>query len=68
MTMPPEDLIDELWRKVVLASDEPELEAALDELQSALQKHRDYLESVGADCLPLAIRKRLSTLHEKIAA
>ena len=46
MTMPPEDLIDELWRKVVLAPDEPELEAALDELQFALQKHRDYLESV----------------------
>jgi hypothetical protein len=38
MTMTPEDLIDELWRKVVLAPDEPELQAALDELQSALQK------------------------------
>ena len=71
MTMTPEDLIDELWRKVVLAPDEPELQAALDELQSALQKHRDYLESVAADyflSLPLAIRKRLSKLHKAVAA
>jgi hypothetical protein len=71
MTMTPEDLINELWRKVVLARDEPELEGALDELQSALQQHRDHLESLAADYflnLPLAIRKRVSTLHEKIAA
>jgi hypothetical protein len=68
MTMPPEDLIDELWRKVVLATDEPELEAALDELQSALQKHRDYLDADYLLSLYLAIRRRLSTLHEKIAA
>jgi hypothetical protein len=67
MTMPPK-ISSMSYGVVVLASDEPELEAALDELQSALQKHRDYLESVGADCLPLAIRKRLSILHEKIAA
>jgi hypothetical protein len=67
----PEDLIDELCRKVVLAPDEAELEAAIEELQSALQEHRDYLESVAADYLlglPLAIRKRLSKLHETIAA
>ena len=70
ITMPPEDLIDELWRKVVLATDEPEpeLEAALDELQSALQKHRDYLDADYLLSLYLAIRRRLSTLHEKIAA
>ena len=69
--MTPEDLILELRKKVVLAPDEAELESALDELQSALQKHRDYLESVAADyllSLPLAIRKRLSKLHETIAA
>ncbi len=69
--MTPEDLIDELCHKVVLAPDEPELEAALAKLQSALQEHRDYLESVSADyllSLPLAIRKRLSKLHETIAA
>jgi len=45
--------------------------AALGELQSALQEHCDYLESVSADyllSLPLAIRKRLSKLHETIAA
>ncbi len=68
--MTPEDLIDELCHKVVLASDEPELEAALGELQSALQKHCYYLESVSADyllSLPLAIRKRLSKFHETIA-
>ena len=68
--MTPEDLIDELRHKVVLAPDEPELEAALDELQSALQEHCYYLESVSADyllSLPLAIRKRLSKLHETIA-
>ncbi len=51
--MTPEDLIDELRHKVVLAPDE-----------------RYYLESVSADyllSLPLAIRKRLSKLHETIA-
>jgi hypothetical protein len=71
MTMTPEDLIDELCHKVVLAPDERELEAAIDEIQSAMQQHRDYLESVAADyllSLPLAIRKRLSKLHETVAA
>ena len=71
MTMTPEDLIDELCHKVVLAPDEPELEAALAKLQSALQEHCHYLWSVSADyllSLPLAIRKRLSKLHETIAA
>ena len=71
MTMTPEDLINELCHKAVLAPDERELEAALDELQSAMQEHREYLESVGTDyllSLPLAIRKRLSKLHETIAA
>ena len=69
--MAPEDLIDELCHKAVLAPNEPELETALDELQSALQEHREYLESVSADYLlglPLAIRKRLSKLHETAAA
>jgi len=69
--MTPEELISELRKKVVLAPDEAELEDALDELQSALQEHREYLESVAADYLldiPLAIRKRLSKLHETIAA
>jgi hypothetical protein len=69
--MTPEDLISELRKKVLLAPDEAELEDALDELQSALQEHREYLESVAADYLldiPLAIRKRLSKLHETIAA
>ena len=69
--MTPEALISELRKKVVLAPDEAELEDALDELQSALQEHREYLESVAADYLldiPLAIRKRLSKLHETIAA
>ena len=69
--MTPEDLIDELRKKVLLAPDEAELEAALDDLQSALQEHREYLESVAADYLlglPLAIRKRLNKLHETIAA
>ena len=68
--MTPEDLIDELRKKVVLAPDEAELEAALDDLQSALQEHRDYLESVAADyllSLPLAIRKRLYRVHETYA-
>jgi hypothetical protein len=68
--MTPEDLIDQLFHKVALAPDERE-EAALDELQSALQEHREYLESVAADyllSLPLTIRKRLSKLHETIAA
>jgi hypothetical protein len=71
MTTTPEDLIDELCHKVVLAADERELEAALDELQSAMQEHREYLESVAADyllSLPIAIRKRLGKLHEKVAA
>ena len=57
--------------KAVLAPDEAELEAALAELQSALQEHREYLESVAADyllSLPIAIRKRLNKLHETIAA
>jgi hypothetical protein len=69
--MTPEDLINELRKKVVLAPDEAELQAALGELQSALQKHCYYLESVSADYLlglPLAIRKRLDRLHEKIAS
>jgi hypothetical protein len=69
--MSPEDLIDELCHKVMLAPDELELEAALAELQSALQEHRSYLESVAADyllSLPLAIRKRLSKIHESITA
>lgn len=68
--MPPEDLVDELRKKVVLASDEAELEAALDDLQSALQEHRDYLDSVAADyplSLPLAIRKRLGKVHKTYA-
>ena len=71
MTMTPEDLIDELSHNVVLAPDGPELERALGELQSALHEHHDYLESVAADyllSLPLAIRKRLSKLHETAAA
>jgi hypothetical protein len=68
--MTPEGLIDELRKKVILASDEAELEAALDDLQSALQEHRDYLDSVAADyllSLPLAIRKRLDKVHETYA-
>jgi hypothetical protein len=68
--MTPEDLIDELRKKVVLAPTEAELEAALDDPQSALQEHRDYLESVATDCLlslPLAIRKRLEKVHETYA-
>jgi hypothetical protein len=69
--MNPEDLIDELCHKVALASDEPGLDAALVELQSALQEHCYYLETVSADyllSLPLAIRKRLSKLHKAVAA
>lgn len=69
--MAPEDLIAELHRKVVLAPDEQELEAALSELQSALREYCDYLESVSAGyllSLPLGIRKRLNKLHETIAA
>ena len=68
--MTPEDLIDQLCHKVALAPDEEELEAALGELQSALQEHRDYLESVAANyllSLPLAIRKRLDKVHETYA-
>ena len=56
---------------LVLGPDERELEAAIDELQSALQEHREYLESGAADyllSLPLTIRKRLSKLHETVAA
>jgi hypothetical protein len=71
MVTTPEDIIDELCHKVVLAPDEREFEAALDELQSAMQEHREYLESVAADyllSLPLAIRKRLGKLHETVAA
>jgi hypothetical protein len=55
----------------VLAPDEAQLDAALAELQSALQKHCYYLESVSADYLldlPLAIRKRLNKLHSTAAA
>ena len=69
--MTPEECIDQLRKKVMQAPNEAELEGALDELQSALQEHREYLESVAADYLldiPLAIRKRLSKLHETIAA
>ena len=69
--MTPEDLIDELRKKVVLAFDEQELEVALGELQSALQEHCYYLETVSADYLlglPLAIRKRLNKLHSAAAA
>ena len=69
--MTPEELIDELSHNVLLASDSLELERAIDELQSALQQHRYYLESVSADYLldlPLAIRKRIGKLHETIAA
>jgi hypothetical protein len=51
MTMIPEARIDELCHKAVLAPHERDLKAALDELQSALQEHRDYLESVAADRL-----------------
>jgi hypothetical protein len=69
--MTPEDLINELRKKVVLAPDEAQLDAALAELQSALQEHCYYLESVSADYLlglPLAIRKRLNKLHSTAAA
>jgi hypothetical protein len=53
MTMPPEDLIDELCRKVVIAPDERTLEAALDGLNSALQgrpkpKHVDDNDDAGS--------------------
>jgi hypothetical protein len=71
MTTTPEDLIDQLCHKVALAPDERELETALDELQSAMQEHREHLESVSAEyllSLPLTIRKRLNKLHETIAA
>jgi len=70
-TMTPEDLINELCHNVVRTRDEAELEVALAKLQSAMQEHREYLESVGADyllSLPLAIRRRLHKLHETIAA
>ena len=68
--LPPEDLVDELCKKINAAPDEAEMEAALDDLQSALQEHRDYLDSVAADyllSLPLAIRKRLDKVHETYA-
>jgi hypothetical protein len=71
MITTPEDLINELCHRVALAPDERELEAALNELQSAMQEHREYLESVAADyllSLPFAIRKRLSKLHEAVTA
>jgi hypothetical protein len=67
--MAPQDLIDALYHEVVPAPDERDLEAALGELQSALQQHCYYLESVSADyllSLPLAIRKRLRKLDETI--
>ena len=69
--MTPEDVIDELCHKVALALDETELEAALGELQAALQEHCDYLESVSADyllSLPLAVRTRVNKVHETVAA
>ena len=69
--MTPQDEIDNLLHKAVSALDESEFDAALDELQSALQEHCDYLESVSADyllTLPPAIRKRVSRLHETVAA
>jgi len=65
--MAPQDVIDNLWHKAALAPDESEFDAALQELQSVLQQHSDYLESVSADyllTLPPAIRKRVSRLHE----
>lgn len=69
--MTPEDLIDELLKKVLLAPNEAEMETALGELQSALQAHCYYLESVSADyllSLPFAVRKRLRKNRETIAA
>lgn len=69
--MSPEDLIDELCHRVALAPDKLLLEVALCELQFALQEHREYLERMASDYLlrlPLAIRKRLSRLHETIDA
>ena len=56
-------------KKIMLAPDEAELEAALADLQSALQENRDYLESMAADyrlSLPLAIRERLNKLHKNV--
>ena len=44
-TMTPEDLINELCHNVVRTRDEAELEVALAKLQSAMQEHREYLES-----------------------
>ena len=43
--MTPEELIDELSHNVVLAQHGQELERAIDELHSALQEQRYYLES-----------------------
>jgi hypothetical protein len=47
-----------------------EFDTAHGELQSALQEHCDYLESVSADYLLAspAIRKRVTRLHETLAA
>lgn len=69
--MTPQDVIDDLWHKAVLAPDEPEFDAALHALQSVLQQNSDYLESISADYLlniPPAIRKRVSRLHESESA
>jgi hypothetical protein len=69
--MPPEDLIDKLAHNVVQAPDGPQLDAAFNELLSALREHYNYLESVSSDyllSLPLAIRKRVRKPHETIAA
>jgi hypothetical protein len=54
-----------------LASDESEFDAALDQLQSVLQEHSEYLDSVSAEyllSLPPVIRKRVSRLHEAMPA
>ena len=69
--MTPQDAIDELWHKAALASDESEFDAALDQLQSVLQEHSEYLDSVSAEyllSLPPVIRKRVSRLHEAMPA
>jgi len=69
--MTPQDVIDNLWQRAALAPDESEFDAALQELQSVLQEHSEYLESISAEYLlnlPPAIRKRVSRLHEGEAA
>jgi hypothetical protein len=69
--MTPQDVIDDLWHRAASAVEECDFEAVLAELQSALQEHGDYLESVSADyllALPPAIRKRVNRLHEAMAA